>query len=182
MDKFEFILRNDKRRLYDRFAILIFILNGLAILYFLFFNFQKIVQKGHALLSILLILLTLLTYFIPRNRNMRDTIFLFAAISIAFYWALMGYWWFSLVLVLLFFLYWVSKRKLLVTILTDKIIYPSFPKRIIHWDELSNMMLKDGLLTIDFNSNKIIQQLIENEGDSTDEKEFNDFCNRQLKK
>ena len=62
---------------------------------------------------------------------------------------------------------------------SDQIIYPSFPKRIIHWKELSNVILKDGLLTIDFKNNKIIQQSIMY-ADRVNEKEFNEFCKKQL--
>ena len=42
------------------------------------------------------------------------------------------------------------------------------------------MILKDDLLTIDFKNNKIIQQLIEKTEHPVDEKEFNDFCSKQL--
>jgi hypothetical protein len=43
-------------------------------------------------------------------------------------------------------------------------------------------MIKDGLLTIDFKNNRIIQQQIANISSGIDEKEFNDFCRQQLNK
>jgi hypothetical protein len=44
------------------------------------------------------------------------------------------------------------------------------------------MIIRDGLLTLDFKNNKLIQALVivqENES-ALDEKEFNDFCRAQL--
>jgi hypothetical protein len=80
---------------------------------------------------------------------------------------------------MLFYLYNLSKRKLKVSF-ANQIIYPSFPTRIIQWNELNNVILKDGLLTIDFKNNKIIQQLIKH-SNAINEKEFNEFCKQQLK-
>ena len=181
MQQFEFVLKNEKRKLYDRFAVFVFILNGLAILYFLASTYQKTIEKN-GLPVILLLLLTLVIYFLAPNKKRKETTFLFTAIGISLYWIWIGYWWLSLILVFLFFLYRVSKKELRVYIIADNIIYPSFPKRIIQWNELSNIVLKDGLLTIDFKNNKIIQQLIENTAPMVNEKEFNEFCKQQLRK
>jgi hypothetical protein len=41
--------------------------------------------------------------------------------------------------------------------------------------------LKDGLLTLDFSNNKVVQREIEDdEEDDADEEEFNNFCRNQL--
>ncbi|MGC4034655.1 MAG: hypothetical protein QM764_01750 [Chitinophagaceae bacterium] len=45
---------------------------------------------------------------------------------------------------------------------------------------MSNAILKDGILTIDFKNNKIIQAEIDEEYAVVNEKEFNEFCKRQL--
>ena len=82
----------------------------------------------------------------------------------------------------LFGLYLVSKRELKIIIENDHIVYPAFPKRRLNWNELNNMVLKDGLLTIDFKNNRIIQQYIEETSHTINEKEFNDFCIEQLSK
>ena len=73
-------------------------------------------------------------------------------------------------------------QKPIVSISESQVIYPSFPRKKIDWQELSNLMLKDGLLTIDFKNNKIIQQQIADISSTIDEKEFNDFCRQQLNK
>ncbi len=47
------------------------------------------------------------------------------------------------------------------------------------WDNFSNIVLKDGILTIDFKNNKLLQLDIE-EKNSFNEIQFNDFCDRQI--
>ncbi|MEO5892804.1 MAG: hypothetical protein ABIQ31_21320 [Ferruginibacter sp.] len=44
------------------------------------------------------------------------------------------------------------------------------------WNEFSNIILKDNLLTIDFKNNKLIQVSIDESKMTIDEKEFNEFC------
>lgn len=78
-------------------------------------------------------------------------------------------------------LYYIAKRDMDVIVNHDRISYPSFPPKNIRWSELNNIILKDGLLTIDFKNNKIIQQLID-EKNTVDEMEFNQYCRGQLAK
>lgn len=58
-----------------------------------------------------------------------------------------------------------------------------FQKRI-YWSELNNVLLKDGLLTIDYKNNKLFQQetdeLDDDEDDDVTEEEFNAFCQTAL--
>lgn len=77
---------------------------------------------------------------------------------------------------LFFLLYLLSVKTKLLCIGDDHILYPSFPKRKIKWHELNNIVLKDGLLSLDFKNNKIIQQLLEENETAIDENEFNQFC------
>jgi hypothetical protein len=179
MQKYEVVLKNDKVKLYNRFAIFIFVLNAVAIIYFLYSRHEKITQSSNSFIALLLLINALLIYTIASFKKKKQLAFLSLVIGISLYWILIGYWWISVIMVMLFYLYSLSKRKLKVNF-TDQIIYPSFPKRIIQWNELNNVILKDGLLTIDFKNNKIIQQLIKFPN-PINEKEFNDFCREQLK-
>lgn len=58
-----------------------------------------------------------------------------------------------------------------------------FKKRYL-WSQLSNVMLRDGLLTMDFADNRLLQREVEDDEDEDDasEEEFNQFCRQQLKK
>ena len=62
------------------------------------------------------------------------------------------------------------------------IVINSLPKRRYFWSDLNNVVLKDGLLTMDFVNNKILQrETLDDEEDDTEEDEFNLFCANQLK-
>jgi len=89
-------------------------------------------------------------------------------------------WWLLILLIPIFIFYRITTRKLPVNIGADIIRYPSFPARSIEWTELSNLILKDGLLTLDFKNNKIIQQAVDNDFQSPEEEEFNEFCKKRL--
>jgi hypothetical protein len=56
----------------------------------------------------------------------------------------------------------------------------SFPAKEYLWPEVRNMIIKDGIVTIDLPRNKFIQQELENEIPVALEKEVNDFCRRHL--
>jgi len=55
----------------------------------------------------------------------------------------------------------------------------SLIKKKYPWSDFNNVMLKDGLLTLDFKDNRLIQkEAIEEDGPDADEDEFNAFCRR----
>ncbi|MES2371357.1 MAG: hypothetical protein V4557_02175 [Bacteroidota bacterium] len=56
----------------------------------------------------------------------------------------------------------------------------SFPKRSYPWALLTNVVLKDCILTIDFKNNKLIQKETQEDTTELEEKEFNEFCRKQL--
>lgn len=64
------------------------------------------------------------------------------------------------------------------------IVFNTFFRKKYDWSQLSNVMLKDGLLTMDFRNNRLLQREILDDEDEDDasEEEFNLFCQEQLKK
>jgi hypothetical protein len=63
----------------------------------------------------------------------------------------------------------------------EEIVFNSFPKQRFPWSSLNNVILKDGIITVDFKTNKLIQKEIQSGSTEQDEKEFNDFCQMRLK-
>lgn len=180
MQQFEITLKNEKEKLYDRFAIFIFLFNAAAILFAFFQTGQTNLQRTFSSISFSSSIVTVI-YYLRSARGIRSKYyFLFATFFTSCYWILLGFWWIGLLVFLLAVLYIFSKRTLLVTISHKHIEYPSFPKRCITWTETNNVILKDGLLTIDLKNNKIIQQPIDEKMTTINEQEFNDFCKQQL--
>ena len=85
-------------------------------------------------------------------------------------------------LLLFILLDYMAHKKLVVHVTHNTIVVPYMFQREVNWDEVANIILKDGLLTIDFKNNKLFQHIILNSDEDISEKEFNDFCEQQLNK
>ena len=181
MQKFELVLKNDKIKQYDRFALFIVIIN-LAVFCFLLVNTGEKGIRVASVIGIALITIALLIdYFLVRIKNNIDAPYRFAGLYIAaFAWMQMGNWWGAVLCFIIAFLYQAAKRPLSVIVGEGSVVFTSFPKKNIIWDQLSNLILKDGLLTVDFKNNKIIQSELSSSQKPVNEKEFNEFCKSRL--
>ena len=179
MKKYEIVLQNKKAKIYSTISWLIIALNLIVFLYLAIAKLAE--QVKYPLLGAASLALIFIFYFIVRRRKENENRqFIIAFILIVLTWIMMGFYLPAAINLVLFFFQDITRRKLEILVAVEKITYPSFPKRTILWNELSNLILKDGLLTIDFKNNKIIQQLIEMTEQPVNEKEFNDFCHEQL--
>ena len=62
----------------------------------------------------------------------------------------------------------------------EEIVVNSFPRKRYAWSAVNNIVLKDGILTIDFTTNRLIQKELESYPSPKDEQEFNAFCKEKL--
>jgi branched-subunit amino acid aminotransferase/4-amino-4-deoxychorismate lyase len=70
----------------------------------------------------------------------------------------------------------------LVIVSMSNVILPGLTRqRIVEWSELTNVIKRDDLLTLDFKNNRLMQVQIVN-ADDVPENEFNQFCRQQLSK
>ncbi|HTR29814.1 MAG TPA: hypothetical protein VMH27_11125 [Puia sp.] len=90
--------------------------------------------------------------------------------------------WIGLIFVLLIFLETQAKHAVEIGFDTDRIVFNTLYSRRCYWSDLNNVILRDGLLTIDFKNNRLIQREIADDPDEddADEDEFNAFCREQL--
>lgn len=64
----------------------------------------------------------------------------------------------------------------------NEIVFNSFPKKRYEWAALNNVVLKDGLLTIDFKNDQLIQKELESDTTKNTEEEFNAFAKARIEK
>jgi hypothetical protein len=178
MKQFELVLKNEKETSYKRISILLLVLNLVGLLFITYLNDFK---SWFPLIIAAIAILATSSSFYFRNKN-EKAILPGAFFLLSFAWIVAGYWVIGVFNILFMMLHLAALQKPIVSINEKHVIYPSFPKKKIDWQELSNLILKDGLLTIDFKNNRIIQQQIANISSTIDEKEFNDFCRQQLNK
>jgi hypothetical protein len=186
MKKYEIILLNKKTKIYSTISWLIIAFNFIA---FLFAGVSGLAEKkiypfiAAGILLVLFVQSLPKDHFLQKNKQAgnKSSFNLFFTVIILS-WLFMQFYGPAAINALLFFFNTVSRRKLKVVISEAAIIYPSFPKTSFSWNDLNNIILKDGLLTIDFKNNKLAQSEVVN-GDNDyalNEKEFNDFCSQQI--
>lgn len=104
-----------------------------------------------------------------------------ALICIALFWIAKGDYAIAVVILLFAAIGFYTNRRLVATFSDDNIFYPSFISKTYSWSEISNVILKDDVLTIDLKSNKLLQTTLPvTSSEGIDEKEFNAFCQQQL--
>ena len=178
MKNYELILLNEKERSYKRISIFLLIINFISILYLTYEN--EFTKWGPLIISIVAAFSLFASYYF-KNKN-EKIIFPGTFSLFAMAWLTAGYWIPAILNVAFLFLHLLSLQAHVVNVSNSNVVYPSFPKKKIDWKELTNLILKDGLLTIDFKNNRIIQQKIDEASSTINEKEFNEFCLQQLKK
>lgn len=179
--KFELSIKNEKADTYKKLASFIILLSVAIFAILIYYTDQAGTRPGFITAIIIIAIYFILNKVLPAGKKTRFEFESSALFIISFTWLLLLYWWQAAIFFVLLFLYKVSQRQLIVSVSANTVIYPSFPKKEINWNELNNVVLKDDLLTIDFKNNKIIQQLIQKKEPALDEQEFNDFCKTQLK-
>jgi len=175
---YRFIIPNKKILTYQVFAYGIIILNLLGLL------FVQPVTGGRnfnmAPAGIAVVLIILWDMYCYKKKGTLQSIGIVILLC-GIFWMSRGYTYLLLLNIFLWALYMISKRKLVITADESAVAYPSFPEKRIPWQDISNMVLKDDILTIDLKNNKIYQHIIEYAGkEAVNEAEFNDFCKKQL--
>lgn len=95
-------------------------------------------------------------------------------------WIFISQWWIALLVGAIAALQFFIKEKFVV-VFSNEVYIQFLSKKIFNWLELQNVVLKDGLLTIDFKNNKLLQtEILSEESDIKNEAEFNEFCRMQL--
>jgi hypothetical protein len=90
--------------------------------------------------------------------------------------------WLCIIFFLLAFLEYQAKYPLEIGFTKDSIVINKLFREKFAWIDFNNIILKDGLLTMDFKSNRLLQKETVDDEDDYDaaEDEFNEYCKEQL--
>ena len=179
MQKFELVLKNEKVKQYQLFALLIILFNCIAFIY-LAITRSEIRFRCIGVVTWICALFIIQHFAKKRGKEFSakaGAILIIIAVYLSF-----QFWWPAIIMAILALLYIISIRQFILSVSGSNITYPSFPNRIIQWNELNNVIMKDGLLTMDFKNNKLIQVMVTGDkyDHQIDERNFNDFCRKQL--
>lgn len=173
MQEYNIEIKNEKVKTY---RVLTFFIVALNVLFFISSAFDS-GQRKSSLISLGFILIYILYRFYKSKKD-KHTFFFDEWI----YFLLMILWvnnyLIAIICLILFLTYTISLQKIIYTFDTSLIKQKNFPWKKYQWSELSNVILKDNMLTIDLKNNKIIQaEIMSND---LNEKEFNAFAQSQL--
>lgn len=91
--------------------------------------------------------------------------------------------WLTFVFIMLALLEYQAKYSLEIGFSDNEVVINSLFKKKYAWSAFDNIILKDGIITLDFINNRILQREVEeDEEDDADEDEFNLYCKQQLLK
>lgn len=105
-----------------------------------------------------------------------------ALLIAALVWMKMPYFqWLCLVFVVLALLEYQAKYAIEIGFTDHQVLINTLFKKKYDWSQFNNVILKDGVLTLDFANNKVLQkEILDEEDDDADEDEFNDYCRQRL--
>jgi len=173
---YQFTLQQEKQASYFRIELIVVLLHGITFLVFAFTHYPKGI--GMSAFGIAVAVIYLVLYYLHKNKPFRFTALEVPLYFFSGWWLATGVYWMALLVLAFSCFATISRQKVQVFFSAGGILYKSFPKREFEWATVNNVVVKDGMLTIDFKSNKLIQQLIEESG--IDETEFNHYCQQQL--
>lgn len=175
------ILKKDSERSLDFISILLCIFSALNFFYepiragqfqFFFVGIGVVVCVG-----------TLGNILIARKRR-RQVRYRYWLLIAGLGWLGMPYLpWLGALFILQSFLEYQAKRPLEIGFSAELVVINTLLKRQYAWTAFNNIVLKDGLLTLDFKSNRLVQKevLEDDDEEDADEDEFNDYCRDRLR-
>ncbi|ANH81930.1 hypothetical protein A8C56_13980 [Niabella ginsenosidivorans] len=176
---YQFEVPNARVLMYQVFAYCIILLNMLGQLFIDYrYNSSNLKVSIPVYLTLFVLLILWDVYLLRKKNTLQSLGIIILIIGSRWYQYTMG--WGFVINMLLWFLYLVARRRLIIAVSKETVRYPSFPVKKIGWNRISNLILKDDILTIDLKNNKIYQHFVKYTDQVVDEEEFNEFCKRQL--
>lgn len=174
------VLKNQHTRYIN---ILGFLLGLLSIVFFVK-ELLEPGQTGFVYLIGVLFIAGVLAWNVYHSVHKGEKVYYSRALLIAaLVWMKMPYYqWVSFVFIILALLEYQAKYSVEIGFSDNEIKFNTLFKKKYRWKDFTNIILKDGLLTLDFANNKILQREIEDDDDDddADEKEFNEYCQKRL--
>ena len=179
---YSFTLKDNNEKAYRLFIWFLFFLHVVAACIFALNAADKNVQLGIYILLGFYALISSVNFFLRKHKKAFETFSLIMALLYANFWLKHVGVIALLIFIALFLFVTVVQRKKATVVFSDKDVRLSgvLKTMIYSWSELENVVLKDGLISIDFKSNKLIQSEITETGGAIIEIEFNRFCTVQL--
>lgn len=177
--KYVVVLKNLQYRYIDLLGLLLSLLSAAA-----FARELTVSNKvGVAFLIGLVFVVGVVIYNLIQSRRKRKVYYSRALLIAALVWMKMPYLqWLAFVFIILGLLEYQAKYAVEIGFADDRVVINYIFKKVYRWDQFNNIILKDGLITLDFTNNRVLQREIEDDEDEddADEDELNEFCRQRI--
>lgn len=177
--KYVVVLKNLQYRYIDLIGLLLSIFSAVA-----FARELTLASKvGVAYLVGLVFVAGVIIYNLVQSRRKRKVYYSRALLIAALVWMKMPYLqWLAFVFIILGLLEYQAKYSVEIGFSDDRVVINYMFKKVYGWDRFNNIVLKDGLITLDYTNNRVLQREIEEDDDEedADEDEFNDYCRARI--
>jgi hypothetical protein len=175
-DTYRITLKNYKVTSY-RFIALLIVFFNLAIFVYLLFS-EKYFYDASACLF-LISAYCLYRFYVAKKNQSGFFLDEFSFFILSGCWVALDNYFIACGCIFIALLYHFALQKSAFVIDNSSVKKLNFPKTNFSWDKFSNVLVRDNILTLDFNNNKLIQAEIEDDKNIT-ESEFNEFAQRQI--
>ncbi len=180
--QYRFILQDTTQKAYRLFIWFLFFFHIVVAGVFGMNGGANQTKAELAAFFVLLSIFGILYYFFRKQKSWIDALGISMALLCFVFWERNGGMLAAIIIALLFILVTTVKNiKTMVFVSADGVVLKRVFNKIKYaWQKLDNVILKDGLLTIDLLSNKMIQAELAEENEAVNEEQFNLFCQQHL--
>lgn len=183
---YTFIIKDKKYKSYKKLASFLFLINAIL---FIILALRSVSISGKLILFTSSCILIAYAFYNWQYKKKKERSYMIMYLLTAIVWISdTPFWYFSIFLLLLLLLQSRMESDFAISLSGQHILVNGFIKSSYGWPDFNNIVLKDGLLTLDFKNNRVLQvepdwnmSAEEGEGYPETEKEFNEFCHQHLK-
>ena len=172
---YTFSITNTRKKQIWLLACGLLLINSLLILFFALHN-----PSNYKILFVNTAIIFLIVFYNLFSKRATIATYRLGYFLVAIAWIKLDYYWLAILFSILFFLGEILTKDTTVFINKTDISFKNLYPKKYNWQSIKNIILKDGLLTIDFKNNKIFQSETAEKISLTEENEFNDFCKKNL--
>jgi hypothetical protein len=178
MPVFKIELKNNRVKLYRLIA---FLLVAISLSLFVFMSLSEKYRIRGTVAFLLLALFVAYELYLQKKNRSYQFFDLYVFIVVACSWIILQNYWIGASSVVLGWMYYISIQQLQFNFEEEFVTKMNFPKVIYPWSDFTNVMIRDGILTLDFKNNKLLQLEVADNVNIV-EYEFNVFAKRQLER
>ena len=171
-------LKNESSRYVNVIGLLLSVGSGVLFL-------REMIVRGQVIIpylaGIIFIVLLIAWSYYSYYKHDKEIYYSKALLIAGLVWTKMPYFqWMVFVFVLLAILEYQAKLAPEIGFSEDHIVFNGLLKKKYKWNEVQNVVLKDGLLTVDLKNNRLMQKEIDSGENEASEEEFNNWVRKYL--